>query len=662
MFIEQLHLTNFRCFGPAGTSIDLAGGLTTFVGVNGAGKTAVLQALQRLFGITGEQRRLRRQDFHVPAAEPAPPIQRTLTLEAILAFPELDAGGVNAAAIPEFFQQMAADDAGRLKCRLRLEATWTDDGSLEGALEQKYWAVRTFGPFAEADCIELKALDRARIQMIYVPASRDGASQVTAFLRGRLWRAINWSQGVRQSFADAGTALNGAFAAEPAVDIVVGAVTRRWQQVHTAGTDTTPLFRPIDLRFEEAIRKVEVVFRPDEVGRERGLEDLSDGQRSLFHLAMTAATLDIEASIAVNPAAGFQPGGVPLPALTLIAVEEPENNLAPFYLSRIVRQIEELTAGPRAQAVISSHSASILARVDPAQVRHFRLNAGDRTAHVRAIRLPPGEEDASKFVREAVRTYPELYFARFVVLGEGASEEVVLPRLAEAMGLDIDRSFVSVVPLGGRHVNHLWRLLTDLNIPHATLLDLDWGRDGGGWGRIKTACAQLLSVGVAPQAIFAQPDPAGPAANLAIFDRNAPEDVAGLTNWANALRQHNVFFCTPLDLDYSMLRAFPAAYQVAEPGRQGPSQRGDPRTAVLGEEGRHDLYGADHELALRWYRYLFLGRGKPSTHVRVLSDQAAQALTAGAPEELRALLTLISARLTPPPPPPQQNQQQPPAI
>lgn len=651
MYIEQLLLTNFRCFGPTGTSIDLTSGLTTFVGVNGAGKTAVLQALQRLFGITGEQRRLRRQDFHVPAAEPAPPLQRTLTLEAILAFPELDAGGANAGAIPEFFQQMAADDAGRLKCRLRLEATWTDDGSLEGALEQKYWAVRAFGPFTETDCIELKVLDRARIQMIYVPASRDGASQVTAFLRGRLWRAINWSQGVKQSFADAGATLNGAFAAEPAVDIVVGAVARRWQQVHTAGTDTTPLFRPIDLRFEEAIRKVEVVFRPDEAGRERALDDLSDGQRSLFHLAMTAATLDIEANIAANAAAGFQPAGVPLPALTLIAVEEPENNLAPFYLSRIVRQIEELTAGPRAQAVISSHSASILARVDPAQVRHFRLNPTDRTARVRAIHLPPDQEDASKFVREAVRTYPELYFARFAVLGEGASEEVVLPRLAEAMGFDIDRSFVAVVPLGGRHVNHLWRLLTDLDIPHATLLDLDWGRDGGGWGRIKTACAQLLAVGT------------GPAVNLAAFDGQATEDFAGLTNWVKALRRHNVFFCTPLDLDYSMLQAFPAAYQVLEAGQQGPSQRGNPRTAVLGEEGRHDLYGAEHEQLLRWYRYLFLGRGKPSTHVRVLSAQTSHALTAGAPEELRALLTSISTRLTPPPPPPPppQNQNQPPA-
>jgi hypothetical protein len=100
-------------------------------------------------------------------------------LEAIIAFPELDADGDGGAAIPEFFHQMAAEEAGKLKCRLRLEATWTDDGSLDGAIEQKYRAVRTFGPFADADCTELKATDRARIQMIYVPATRDGASQVT---------------------------------------------------------------------------------------------------------------------------------------------------------------------------------------------------------------------------------------------------------------------------------------------------------------------------------------------------------------------------------------------------------------------------------------------------------------------------------------------------
>src|SRR6185312_14461260 len=134
-------------------------------------------------------------------------------------------------------------------------------------------------------------------------------------------------------------------------------------------------------------------------------------------------------------------------------------------------------------------------------------------------------------------------------------------------------------------------------------------------------------------------------------DGLAADNTALMAQWTNWLRQFHVFFCTPLDLDYSMLQAFPAAYQVVEPGRQGPSPQGDPRTAVLGERGRGDLYVAAQEPLLRWYRYLFLGRGKPSTHVRVLSGQAPEVLAAAAPEELRALLASIVARLTPGPPP-----------
>ena len=36
-----------------------------------------------------------------------------------------------------------------------------------------------------------------------------------------------------------------------------------------------------------------------------------------------------------------------------------------------------------------------------------------------------------------LNAYPELYFARFVLLVEGDSERIVLPRLAEALDLRI---------------------------------------------------------------------------------------------------------------------------------------------------------------------------------------------------------------------------------
>jgi len=649
MHLERLILTNFRCFGPEPQSIALGPGLTAFVGANGSGKTAVMQGLLRLFGVTSEHRRIRRQDFHVPSSgETTPPQQCHLVLEAILAFPELDSDDPNTGAVvPEFFHQMAAEEGGKLKCRLRLDATWTDDGSLDGSVDAKLRAIRTLQPnFQEAECSDITAVDRARVQVVYVPAVRDGVTQVTAFLRGRLWRAIAWSNGIQSVLADAGKRLNEAFAAEVGVDAIAKAVERRWQEVHSAGTDTIPVFQSVDLRFQQFIRKAEVVFRPDESGRERSLEDLSDGQRSLFHIAMTAATLDIEAKVASAPKSGFQADGIALPALTLLALEEPENNLAPFYLSRIVRQVQDLTSGQRAQAIVSSHSASILARVDPADVRHFRIDPKSWTARVRAIRLPADQDEAGKFVREAVRTYPELYFARFVILGEGSSEEVVLPRLAAAMDLPIDRSFVAVVPLGGRHVNHLWRLLTDLDIPHATLLDLDVGRAGGGWGRIKTACQELLANGVDPQLLFGDElAKAGPEAILGDFDNRPLKPPAALKEWAVRLRKFGVFYCWPLDLDWSMLRALTEAYTELDPGMKGPSQKGDARVAVLGEDGMPDVYPPKRDETFRWYRYLFLGRGKPTTHVRALGRVTTADLKAKVPEELSSLLKHVEAAL-----------------
>ena len=155
-----------------------------------------------------------------------------------------------------------------------------------------------------------------------------------------------------------------------------------------------------------------------------------------------------------------------------------------------------------------------------------------------------------------------------------------------------------MVPLGGRHVNHLWRLLSDLAIPYATLLDLDWGRAGGGWGRIKTTCEQLLAVARTSMEVFgAEVGAAEITTRLTELGARDPRDTASLQSSINALRGFGVFFSTPLDLDYSMLTAFMAAYQQLEPGMRGP-RHGDARAAVLGDEGKPELYDATHDAAL----------------------------------------------------------------
>lgn len=635
MYLQSMTLTGFRCFGPDPTYIALEPGLSAMIGANGAGKTAALEAAMRLFGVSQDQRRVRLQDFHVPAGEAKAPRSRHLSVDVVLAFPEFEEDGADAAAIPEFFMHMSANDHGTLKCRIRLDSEWTADNSVDGTVLETRRVVRTLADeFDDGDCSPLTPMDRARVQVIYVPAVRDGARHLTAFLRGRLWSAARWFDSFVEQVEGAATALNETFRAEPVVSSIQHVLATRWGELHAGGTDANPVFRPLAADISGIVGRADLVFEPSATGNDRRADELSDGQRSLLHIALTAATLDIEAEVAGGALPDeFDEAKLVLPTLTILAVEEPENSLAPFFLSRIVGQMIEIARGNRAQAVISSHSSSVLGRLEPESVRHFRLDPSTRAARVSSISLPPEADEAAKFVREAVRRYPELYFAEFVVLGEGSSEELAIPMLAEATGIPLDQSFVAVVPLGGRHVNHLWRLLNELEIPYATLLDLDRGRNGGGTGRVKVAHAELLKLGIVPHAV-----------NESVTKWNINDlDDNNLGAWVAMLRSYGVFYCDPLDLDWALLTAFRAEYTTLGDQMEGPGES-DAANAVLGEKGDSSLYLA-HSDELRWYRYLFLGRSKPSTHLRVLSALPAEELAKRAPEALRALVESIRVRV-----------------
>lgn len=647
MHLERVTLTNFQCFGPDPHTIMFDQQLTALLGVNGSGKTAAIQGLLRLFSVVADQRQVRVEDFHVPHNETEAPAARTLRVDAVFAFPELDADADAdaAATVPEFFAQMAADSEGNLKLRIVLDATWTADGSANGLIEDQRRVVYTFDDDFGDKCVDLRASDRNRIQAVYVPATRDGARHVSAFLRGRLWRASVWSDEFRAHITDAADELSANFKTEAVVAAVTESIATRWKELHHLATEQDPIFEPLNRDMTVLVTNAEMHFRPTAIGRTRPARELSDGQQSLLHIALTAATLDLETEIASGKHNDkFDMTAAALPTLTLLTIEEPENNLAPYFLSRVVEQLMDVTASGRAQALISSHSASVMSRIPPEQVRHFRVDEITKSTAVSRIVLPEKASDAGKYIREAVRAHPELYFARFVVFGEGASEEVVIPKLATARGMHIDRSFVAVVPLGGRHTNHFWRLLQQLGIPFATLLDLDYGRDGGGEGRIRDACNRLLAIGESPL------DGTQSIGEFTSVDNIDGLSIDNLKAWLDHLEKWNIYFSAPLDLDMLLLDHYQDAYTGhLEDGKNGPSSKGDPRDAVLGDpDNRPELEYWNSEAAiqnLRWYRYLFLSHSKPSTHLRALSFVKKDDL-AKPPPRLGRLLDRIENAIT----------------
>jgi putative ATP-dependent endonuclease of OLD family len=657
LLIESVTISGFRCFGPDPTTVPVSSEITAIVGPNAAGKTALLHSLSKLFGVSRTQRTVQRSDFHLGAGDDPDDCEpKDLFIDVLIGLPELADGTATPETIAPSFRHMQIDREGKSPvCRLRLEARWEDDGTVDGeVLQQLFWVDTLDDDPVEDKCHPVSAADRGLIQLYYTPANRDAAAQIkatTGALAARLLRAIEWSSETEEAVHEATENLAAAFEGESAIAAIGTALRARWSGLHDEVVDTKPRLSLVSRRFEDVVNKITVIFEQGPDGRERGLDALSDGQQSLFYFALAAAVFDLEREVVAGTVEGFHDNTLRIPALTLFALEEPENHLSPYYLARIIRQVRSLTDAGGAQAIVTSHSPAVLSRVKPYEVRYCRCDPKTRISTVKKIKIPPSTDEAAKFVRGAMLAYPELYFARFVLLVEGDSERIVLPLLAEALDLLIDPAFVAIVPLGGRHVQHFWHLLKHLDIPHATLLDLDLGRDGGGFGRVKTAIENLVKFGV-PKATLLKVD-GGVLSNTDFATMHTWQDRGDckiLQGWIDCLKPYGVYFVAPLDLDLAMIKAFPDAYKAIIPKDGGPKMAADKAAeVVLGTSGPGlTLYTGpfkDYPALLPAYRYHFLTNSKPATHLAALTDIKNKDLAEKMPAVLAEVLNHITKSL-----------------
>lgn len=679
MHIESLRLRNFRCFGDEAQTISFDPALTAVVGANGAGKTAIIAALQKLFATRAEDRRLTREDVHFGPDETPGTVgettasseyelddrsgeavlpddqirsvdKREVEIEVILAFPELsdEIDEDKADSVPEIFRAMSSSGPGQpLKARIRLEASWIYGIDEDDISSQMFWITSLDDvPFGERDIAKLpfSANDRRRFQIRYLPATRDSNAILKLALREMLtWleRHGDW-EGGRASMAKQWETLQNMFDAMPAIKKISEELSINWGRLFEGRHLRSPRLTVLARELQRALRELSLTLGPGPGGRHRSVQELSEGQASLFYIAIVVTLFKLDDELSRTQPEGFLAVEVARPWLTVIALEEPENHLAPFYLSRMVNLMREQAQSESVMAILTTHSASALRRVDPNQVRYVRQDPITLTSRVKEIPLPGSDSDARKFIQEAVASHPELYFARLVILGEGRSEEIVLPRLARSLDpeMDLDPAFVAFVPLGGRHVNHFWRLLDGLKIPYVTLLDYDLGRSGAGPRRLKYAADQLEKIGVNVPPL-PRPRKAGEWDSLTGID---------VGFWMSWLRFNNVFYSSQLDLDMMMVKSYPDSYgKVAS--IDTPDDADSYKKSVFGKDGSGlDAYqAADRFSALELAQYdaLFKSNSKPVSHVEALSNISSDKMKAGCPEPLVAMFGRCQDLLSP---------------
>ncbi|MFC4963424.1 ATP-dependent nuclease [Alcaligenes sp. GCM10023179] len=629
MKLQAIRLFNFQSFGATPTELTLEE-ITYLIGPNGSGKTAALQALCRLFAFDPSLRRIVRSDFHVPFDEVVPPVERQLWIEVDFFFPELANDGDNSTVAPHFGHMRLDEVDGVPRVRFRHTAVMGLDGDIEESLVYVLDIDPDGSPLNTA---QVPRAERNHIQVHYLPARRDPADHIAYganALLGRMLRAVNWDA-ERSTIKGLTDQISGSLASNSAISAFSISLKAAWGDLHKGSFFADPKLTFVASEIEALLRHMSVSFSP---GHDEQLVDfsrLSDGQKSMLYLSLVLSSQAIGRAVLSAENDSFDVDKLRPPVFTVVAVEEPENSLSPHFLGRIVNALNRMVGDGDAQALIATHAPSMLRRVAPELIRYLRLNK-ERTSRVTRIQLPNTASDAHKFVREAVQAFPEVYFSRLVVLGEGDSEEIVLPRLLQAKGVLVDEAAVSIAPLGGRHVNHFWRLLSALEIPYLTLLDLDVARYQAGWGRFQYVNDQLAAYEPSKVLTGGYSIPRWDDPNYKVRD---------YAWYVDFFEERGVYFSYPMDLDFSMMLAYPDAYAVeAEKPDESMIK------AVLGKS-HHEVsqYSEDEQLLFGIYHRRFKLASKPAAHIEALAKLSDKSLLATIPLSIGRLADAVVAKL-----------------
>jgi len=193
-----------------------------------------------------------------------------------------------------------------------------------------------------------------------------------------------------------------------------------------------------------------------------------------------------------------QEGAFPI---RLIAIDEPELYQHPQRQQRILRSLINIVEGDPAVRIVCSTHSPYFVRLK----RIHSLRLLQRAKRGRVLSVTPGRlakillpkkkigadggmgELAKWLDMSATRWVTEGFFARLVVITEGEGDRNILLATASAIGADLGRHEITVVPVtGNENVERFARLYGEFKIP----VYLVWDRDGR-WDEAKgEACGE----------------------------------------------------------------------------------------------------------------------------------------------------------------------------
>lgn len=151
---------------------------------------------------------------------------------------------------------------------------------------------------------------------------------------------------------------------------------------------------------------------------------------------------------------------------------------------------------------------------------------------------------------QQIMSSPAFQSAKMILIVKGAAEKLVLTHFLQLYGSLKKQIFVWALE-SEVSASDAWVFLRRLGMPCISLMDLEMGSQEGGWYRVKFLLRKILAmegkVGDVTEEMIAE---------LPHWD----DPATGMERWMAFLERYGIFFCGPLDFDYTLLQAFPKAY------------------------------------------------------------------------------------------------------